>query len=125
VKHGGSSHIQQLFRGADSEEGVSSGQLFVHTQTELTCADSDRLHKLFPPGVCADNQRQVGLLNELVNSALQIRNTAHLISNQLQSRTGDRVAQVRPLLSCWVMLQNLISLVLMPICVFFSLKSSK
>lgn len=74
-------------------------QLFVHSsnastdrlsQTELTCTDSDRLHKLFPPGVCADNQRQVGLLNELVNSALPITSTTHFISKQLNPRIGDK-----------------------------------
>lgn len=74
-------------------------QLFVHSsnastdrlsQTELTCTDGDRLHKLFPPGVCADNQRQVGLLNELVNSALPITSTTHFISKQLNPRIGDK-----------------------------------
>lgn len=44
-----------------------------HTHTVLTCTDSDRLHKLFPPGVRANHQRQVGLLNELVNGALHIK----------------------------------------------------
>lgn len=42
-------------------------------QTLLTCADSDCLHKLFPPGVRADHQSQVGLFNELVNGALRMR----------------------------------------------------
>lgn len=56
--------------------------VYTHTYTELTCADSDGLNKLFPPGVCADHQRQVGLLNELVDGALPIRSTAHSISNQ-------------------------------------------
>lgn len=40
--------------------------------------------------MCADNQRQVGLLNELVNSALPITSTTHFISKQLNPRIGDK-----------------------------------
>lgn len=51
---------------------------------QLTGADSDSLHKLLSPGVCPDNQRQVGLLNELVNGALQTRWTRHKLEEQLE-----------------------------------------
>jgi len=44
-----------------------------HTHRVLTCTDGNRLHELLPPGVRADHQRQVGLLNELVHGALPIR----------------------------------------------------
>lgn len=51
---------------------------------QLTCADCDCLHELLPPGVCPDHQRQVGLLNELVNGALQIRRTPQALQDQLE-----------------------------------------
>lgn len=51
---------------------------------QLTGTDSDSLHKLLSPRVCPDNQRQVGLLNELVNGALQIRQTRHKLQDQLE-----------------------------------------
>lgn len=62
--------------------------------SQLTCTDSDCLHKLFPPGVCSNNQRQVGLLNELVNGALQIRQTRHTLEDQLELTAWDRVTHM-------------------------------
>lgn len=53
---------------------------------QLTGADSDSLHELLSPGVSPDNQRQVGLLNELVNGALQITQTRHKLQDQLEPK---------------------------------------
>ena len=61
---------------------------------QLTGADSDSLHKLLSPRVCPDNQRQVGFLNELVNGALQIRQTRHKLQNQLEL-TRDTMARIK------------------------------
>lgn len=63
--------------------------------SQLTGADSDSLHKLLSPGVCPDNQRQVGLLNELVNGALQIRRTRHKLQEQLEPRLRDRMTRMK------------------------------
>ena len=84
------SHLQQLLRVSECVvKGCHSllvtavcclhthTHTYAHTRSGLTCADSDRLHKLLSPGVCADHQRQVGLFNELVNGALPITSTKH------------------------------------------------
>lgn len=36
-----------------------------------TCADGHGLHELLSPGVSADQQRQVSLLDQFINSALK------------------------------------------------------
>ena len=61
-----------------------------HTHTLLTCTDSHCFHKLLPPGVGADHQRQIGLLNELVHGALPITNTEGTVSSQSEDRMGDK-----------------------------------